>query len=354
MMSDQQRTAEHWAKPWELDSGLYWTDLAAVRQRLNCKVSDNEAEDWLSYTLRRHFINKLPLARCYSLGCGHGEIERQLAGLGAFDQCEASDLSEGAVAEARRAATAAGLTNITYEARDANVLILPVQTYDAIWAHASIHHFDQLEHVFATVAEALKPEGLFIMHEYVGANRFQFSARQCQVIEACLNLLPVQYRQLPIPATSTVETTSMVLNTHREMTWYAQRTWDKLREGAFWSTIGRYWRRRKAIGSGQRPIKETALPTLRSVIAIDPSEAVRSAEIMPVLETMFDVIEYRPLGGTILQFLLANIAGNFQDDMGKQLLEVLLHLEDTLMACGDIPSDFAYIVARPRARDIAG
>lgn len=59
-MSDQQRTAEHWAKPWELDSGLYWTDLAAVRQRLNCKVSDNEAEDWLSYTLRRHFINKLP------------------------------------------------------------------------------------------------------------------------------------------------------------------------------------------------------------------------------------------------------------------------------------------------------
>ena len=84
------------------------------------------------------------------------------------------------------------------------------------------------------------------------------------------------------------------------------------------------------------------------MIAVDPSEAVRSAEIMPVLQTLFDVIEFRPLGGAILQFLLADIAGNFQDEVGEQLLENFFRLEDTLMACGDLPSDFAYIVARPR------
>ncbi|MDZ7339507.1 MAG: class I SAM-dependent methyltransferase, partial [candidate division KSB1 bacterium] len=106
--ADLQRTAEAWAQPWQTDLGLHWTDLEAVRRRLNAKVSGDEAEDWLSYTLRRHFADRLPLARCYSLGCGHGEVERRLARLGAFVRCEASDLSEGAIAEARRAAAAEG------------------------------------------------------------------------------------------------------------------------------------------------------------------------------------------------------------------------------------------------------
>ena len=79
--------------------------------------------------------------------------------------------------------------------------------------------------------------------------------------------------------------------------------------------------------------KTTAnLPTERSVIAVDPSEAVRSAEIVPVLQQYFDLVELRPLGGTILQFLLADIAGNFQqDEAGAQLLEMLFAIEDALI-----------------------
>lgn len=214
------------------------------------------------------------------------------------------------------------------------------------------HHFSELEHIFAQVAQTLKPGGLFILHEYVGANRFQFGVRQRQIIEACLNLLPVQYRLLPAPsaAASASEggSSPRVRAQRRDPAWIMRRTADKLQEGTLWSTAGRYWRRRQAISAGQRPIKETALPTERSVIAVDPSEAVRSAEIMPVLHSLFDVIEYRPLGGAILQFLLSDIAGNFQDEAGAQLLEGFFRLEDALMACGDLPSDFATIVARPR------
>ncbi len=185
------------------------------------------------------------------------------------------------------------------------------------------------------------------------ASRFQFNSRQRQIIEACLNLLPVQYRLLPAPTSAAAAASEggsslRVRAQRRDPAWIMRRTADKLREGTLWSTAGRYWRRRQAISAGQRPIKETALPTERSVIAVDPSEAVRSAEIMPVLRTMFDVIEYRPLGGAILQFLLSDIAGNFQDEAGAQLLEGFFRLEDALMACGDLPSDFAYIVARPR------
>lgn len=349
MTANLDRTAEHWATPWETGLGLHWTDLLAVQYRLNWKVSGDQAEDWLAYTLRRHFAGRLPLAQCYSLGCGHGEIERQLARLGAFARCEASDLSPSAIAEAQRAAHAEGFESIVYTVANANILDLPAQAYDAIWAHASVHHFERLEHVFATVANALKPGGLFILNEYVGPNRFQFPAYQRQVIQACLDLLPPAYRQLSSSVAQARLSggggTPQVLP--RDL---PQRLLDKWRDGDLLAAVGRRLRLLRAARTGAALEKTTAnLPTERSVIAVDPSEAVRSAEIVPVLQQYFDLVELRPLGGTILQFLLADIAGNFQqDEAGAQLLEMLFAIEDALMAAGHLDSDFAYIVAAPR------
>ena len=40
----------------------------------------------------------------------------------------------------------------------------------------------------------------------------------------------------------------------------------------------------------------------------------------------FDIIELKPLGGSILQFLLADIAGNFQDEGGERLLDMLFSM----------------------------
>ena len=246
---------------------------------------------------------------------------------------------------------AAGHTGIHYAVADINQIELPTQYYDAVWAVEAAHHFTELAYL-AQVARALKPEGLFILHEYVGASRFQFDNRQREVIEACLNLLPIQSRLLP-PALPTVGSSTPVPATRRNARWIIRRTIDKLAEGTFWSTAGRYWRRRQAIQAGQRPIKEMAVATVRSVIAVDPSEAVRSSEIIPVLKTNFDIVEYRPLGGTILQFLLGDIAGNFETEDGERLLQMLFTIEDTLMEISDLPSDFAYIVARPKMAEQA-
>ena len=129
-----------------------------------------------------------------------------------------------------------------------------------------------------------------------------------------------------------------------------QRLLDKWRDGDLLAAVGRRLRLLRAARTGAALEKTTAnLPTERSVIAVDPSEAVRSAEIVPVLQQYFDLVELRPLGGTILQFLLADIAGNFQqDEAGAQLLEMLFAIEDALMAAGHLDSDFACIVAAPR------
>jgi SAM-dependent methyltransferase len=345
--ADLGQTSKHWdSDPWNTGQVMFWLQHPSVQRRLAIKESDRSDSNWIAHTLETHFAARLPLARCLSLGCGRGQVEREWAARQAFLACDAYDISPASIADAAAAADADGCTSIHFAVADINQLELPPQTYDAVWAVGSAHHFSALERIFAQVARTLKPGGLFILHEYIGANRFQFDARQRQVIEACLHLLPIPYRLLPAAPEAPAASTPLLRR--RDATWIVRRMLDKVREGTLWSTVGRYWRRRQAIAAGRRPIREGALPTLRSVIAVDPSEAVRSAEIMPVLQTMFDVVEFRPLGGAILQFLLADIAGNFETEDGERLLQMLFTIEDTLMATGDLPSDFAYIVAAPR------
>ena len=61
-------------------------------------------------------------------------------------------------------------------------------------------------------------------------------------------------------------------------------------------------------------------------------------------------METRPFGGTLLQFLLADIAANFDpsDERDCALLRMMALLETELIRCGAVPSDFVYAVFRQR------
>lgn len=348
--AELRRTAEHWDTqgPWQSGRGLFWLELEAVQRRLNRQVSGRSDIGWLRYTLDRHFAGRLPLQRCLSLGCGEGGLERQLAGLGAFLACDACDIAPGSIAKAQTLARQAGYEHIAYRVEDANHIQLPAQAYDAVWASGAVHHFERLDHVFAQIAAALKPGGLFILNEYIGPSRFQFPPAQRKAIQACLDLLPPAYRRLsPQVAQARLSSGGGQHVWPRNL---PQRLLDKWRDGDLLAAVARRLRLLRAAQAGATVEKTTAnLPTARSVMAVDPSEAVRSAEIVPVLRQYFDIIEFKPLGGTILQFLLADIAGNFQgDEAGARLLEMLFAIEDALMEIGHLDSDFAYTVAAPK------
>lgn len=347
-----QQTAKHWdSDPWNTGQVVFWLQHPSVQRRLAIKESGRADGNWIDHTLEAYFAGRLPLARCLSLGCGRGRVEMQWAARQAFVACDAYDISPGSIADALADAEAAGYANVHFGVADINQIELSPQAYDAAWAVGSAHHFSALEHIFSQVATALKPGGLFILHEYVGPNRFQFPPYQRQVIQACLDLLPPATRRLVPAGRQDAPKPHLAAGSHL---WrLANRGWDKLRHGELRSAVKRGLQRVQAPWSGSPAIKLDAnLPTLHSVIAVDPSEAVRSAEIVPVLSHYFDIVEHKPLGGTILQFLLADIAGNFAGEDGAQLLEMLFDIEDTLLACGDLSSDFAYIVARPKPRQI--
>lgn len=283
-----------------IDYGWYWLAHPTVRARTNRLASgcaDEDAYGQVSRLFRARGM-QLPLGRAVSIGCGFGALERDLSRRGIVRVVDAYDIAHGAITEARRLAEAEGLDGLRYHIANLEVLGLEPRSVDAVFAHSSVHHVEKLEALYATVWQALRPDGLFHLNEYIGPTRFQWTDEQLTLSNAFLDSLPDRLRRLP---------------------------------------------------SGH-PKPALVRPTIQEMIDADPSEAIRSAELVPLLRPYFNLLEFRPLGGTLCHIALGGIAQNFDpsSDEDESFLQALFRMEDTAMADGRIRSDFAVITAVPR------
>jgi ubiquinone/menaquinone biosynthesis C-methylase UbiE len=346
MADDTERTVKHWDEFTETcagkKTGLYWMEVPEVLRGINRSISGDPNVDWAEYTVRKHFPNRLPLNRCLSLGSGSGELERNLARRKVFLSCDAYDISPKAVEQAGESARRDGFQNIRYAVTDINGLQLPADTYDAVWVYGAMHHFQSLEGIARQIAQALVPGGLLVMNEYAGPARFQFPERQKEIGNLCLRLLPRRFRLICPEALK------------QEQQQFAAAPVSANTGGA--SRILQQLGLRKSPPAAQADLEikryreSVGFPTAEQVVTVDPSEAVRSHEIFAALERDFELVEKVEWGGNIVQFLLAGIACNFtdEDQSSVELIRLLFQIERVLLQCGEIKSDFAYIVARPR------
>jgi hypothetical protein len=153
--------------------------------------------------------------------------------------------------------------------------------------------------VVAKIDGLLGADGLFLVDEFVGAKRFQWTTRQLDEAQRVLDQFPERYRQM-----------------------------------------------------GSRGVKNTVQrPSRLWMLLTDPSEAIDSARITPTLHDRFDVLEELPYGGAVLHLALADIAQNFldaDDVLVKELLAQAFQVEDDLMASGSVGSDFVAFVCQKR------
>jgi SAM-dependent methyltransferase len=276
--------------------GWYWMAHPMVRERVNTLISGNH---WLdAYGRLAAWLAErgetVPLGPSISLGCGFGGLERDLARRGMIREMDAYDLADGAIVEARRLAEEDGHGWIRYHVADLEAKDFAQSHYAAVFAHSSVHHVERLEELFTTVRRALRPGGIFHLNEYVGPTRFQWTDAQLQLINGFLDSLPDHLRQTP---------------------------------------------------NGRKP--PVVRPTIEQMVAIDPTEAVRSADIRGLLSQYFSIAEERPCGGALLHMGLAEIAQNFDTADAEDVahLQRFFDLEDTMMANGTIGSDFTVITA---------
>ena len=281
-------------------SGWYWMAHPLVRQRINVLISGGPECD--AYGQLRRLLEgrgwSLPIESAISLGCGFGGLERDLITRGLVRRFDAYDLAEGAIEQARRLAKEGGLEGIRYHVADLEMMSLPHGELDAIFAHQSLHHVEKLEQLFAKVWRALKPSGVFHLHEFVGPTRFQWTDAQLRLVNEFLASLPPRLRSLP---------------------------------------------------SGE-PKPAMGRPTVDAMIEADPTEAVRSSDILAALGQRFRILEERRIGGALLHLGLGDIAQNFRPDDpdDRAHLERFFALEDKAMRDGAIGSDFVVVTA---ARD---
>ena len=142
--------------------------------------------------------------------------------------------------------------------------------------------------------KALKKNGLFILEEYVGPARFQWSELQLQIVRDLLQVIPERYRRLP--------------------------------SGEVKSEEGR--------------------PTIEQMERDDPFEAVRSTDIAPLFYKNFKVLHHCPLGGSIQNPLYHDIINNFdeKDLVANQILIAIDDIEQLLVGANILPSDFCLLI----------
>ncbi len=82
-------------------SEVYWLAVPEVYRRHQFRMTGSRDGNWVEFVVREYLPHPLPVERILSLGCGDGSLERALAALGTFRQCDAWDLSPGAINQGR-------------------------------------------------------------------------------------------------------------------------------------------------------------------------------------------------------------------------------------------------------------
>jgi len=284
----------------DITSPISWLDSPLVRtyaiKKLPAGKKDYFVNEWLIWVKDNHI--PVPLERGLAIGCGDGSLERHAISLHICSAIDGCDISRKSIEKAIQLAKKNNLSDsIRYFVCDMNHHVLEPLKYDIIFCGSSLHHLKNLEHAISQIKKALKPNGLLILNEFVGPSQFQWTDKQLKIMNDLLDILPKRLRLDSIT-------------------------------GNLKTTISR--------------------PTLDHMNKVDPSEAIRSQEIIRVIEQNFSVIERIDFGGTLLHMLLHSIVNNFnasnEDDIA--ILRLLGYIEQVLIDESALTSDFAFIVAK--------
>jgi 2-polyprenyl-3-methyl-5-hydroxy-6-metoxy-1,4-benzoquinol methylase len=294
MSEATKKAAEWWSDPQSEAPGTQWVEVPGVSGNINWRATGDPALDWINHSAGLLAEFDKPI-KALSLGCGFGVVERILR---RHDYCQlihGVDVAEGAIEGARQAAEAEGLQGLTYEIADLNTTEFPPETYDAVYAHAALHHVFQLEHLLDQIKQTLKPGGLFVVYEYIGPSQMQFPQRHLQLADMFLQAIPERYRKM---------------------------------------------RRLKDTK------KEALRPSLEAMNSSDPSEGIRASEIVPLVASRFEIRHFRYIGGTLLLLIFNEIAGNFNEDDAEIMpwVKALIALDNFLIDNGVLPSYHVYMV----------
>jgi SAM-dependent methyltransferase len=277
-MTDVRAAGAFWDREIVEQTHANWMDQPLVRASIDEMIGGSVPMPQGDWFVSR--LNGRTFERALSIGCGAGNLEREAIRRNVCKSMDAFDGSVHSLHLARTAAVRDGYGDrIRYFASDFNRPVLPRDTYDIVFFNQSLHHVGKLEKLYRAILLAMKRDAVLYIDEYIGPSRTQWSDALIAPHRAVFASLPPEVR------------------------------------------------------------KTDFLPL--PIQADDPSEAIRSGEILEQLTIGFHIDAMRNYGGNLLAVLFPLIDwSHAPSDLLPRLIE-----QDRAMAARG--SYYALIVARP-------
>ncbi len=278
-MSDVRKAGAFWDHEIAAPTHVSWMDEPLILQAVHERIGGAGPASAGDWFVAR--LNGRTFERGLSIGCGVGNLEREAVRRNVCATIDAFDGSLHSLRAARRAADEEGYSGrIRYFAADFNQPALPRDTYDIVFANQSLHHVAELEKLFRALLHAMKPGAVLYLDEYIGPSRTEWNDEVIAPHRAAFAELPAAVR------------------------------------------------------------KSDFLPL--PIQSDDPSEAVRSSEIMSQLAIGFDLEEARSYGGNLLAVLYPLM------DWPRATEELQARLIDQDWEWAKSGSYYAFAILRPK------
>jgi ubiquinone/menaquinone biosynthesis C-methylase UbiE len=263
-------------------SSYFW-NIPRVLERWNILVTGNKDINYIDY-LTHNFLKDKTQLKLLSLGSGICNREIELAQhSNIFKEVVCLDIADNLLQIAAKSAKDKNVNNIKFIHQNIDDFEFKESDFDIVFFKSSLHHFDKIDEFLSTkIRQTLKPDGLLIINEFVGATRHQFSKEQINSINEAIAIIPKKFR---------IRFKSKYVKT-----------------------------------------KYRGVGVLRMIMA-DPSECIDSESIIPAIHKHYKTIQEKPYGGNLLMSALRDISHHFYElnDEKEEILNHLFLLEDNYL-----------------------
>ncbi|MEM7678303.1 MAG: hypothetical protein AAF449_20110, partial [Myxococcota bacterium] len=240
----------------------------------------------------------LPLARGVSVGGARGIKERAIIKAGLVEAMDIYELSDSRIRQGQAESKAANMEDRIRYFREDALLTARKERYELVYWNNALHHMFDVFDAIAWSHAVLRRGGLFLMDDFTGPDRFQFSSASLDIASAIRAELPTKYLR------------------HAD---HLDREYKK-----------------KLVSIDPK-----------ALAAADPSEAADSGRILDAVKAYFPQADVVSMGGVVYNLALKDIVVNFDEaDAGDRArLETLLSMDAVLDRNANIDTHYTIAIA---------
>jgi SAM-dependent methyltransferase len=168
---------------------IYWNSFDQIIAHMSRSVSGDPAIGWVHHVKAKYGVRNTGLF----INCGNGWVERDCFKAGLVSEIVGFDITQDLLDAAARDAAAIEMP-ATYIHADGNNLSLDQSGFDLIVNNGSMHHIAYLDRLLRRMRFLLADSGIYVINDYTGAHRNQYSWEVWSKIAETNYGLPKEYQ----------------------------------------------------------------------------------------------------------------------------------------------------------------